>query len=355
ATYAIANEYDKLLTAIGAKGTNAYTWVDQTVYTNDIPSNQLERWIELEADRFREMVPRLFHTELEAVYEEKNRTLDSDSRKVFEAAFSALFPTHQYGTQTTIGTIEHLKNPSITEIKKYFDEYYVPNNMAIAMSGDIDFDKTIRLIDKYWGKLERKQVPSFEVAQEQPIPKPIVKEVLGPDAENISIAFRTPGINSRDALVLQMISNLLYNGQAGLIDLNLNQQQKVLNAFAFDMSMKDYGVFRMTGMPRQGQTLDQVRDLLLKQLDLIKKGEFDESMIQAVVNNDKINTMKAFEDNSNRADALVSAFIYDMPWEKYVTRRQEFANITKQDVMEVANKYFQNNYVLVYKRTGKDP
>ena len=355
ATYAIANEYDKLLTAIGAKGTNAYTWVDQTVYTNDIPSNQLERWIELEADRFREMVPRLFHTELEAVYEEKNRTLDSDSRKVFEAAFSALFPTHQYGTQTTIGTIEHLKNPSITEIKKYFDQYYVPNNMAIAMSGDIDFDKTIRLIDKYWGKLERNQVPSFEVAQEQPIQKPIVKEVYGPDAENISIGFRTPGINSRDALVMQMISNLLYNGQAGLIDLNLNQQQKVLNAFAFDMSMKDYGVFRMTGMPRQGQTLDQVRDLLLKQLDLIKKGEFDESMIQAVINNDKINTMKAFEDNSNRADAFVSAFIYDMPWEKYVTRRQEFANITKQDVMEIANKYFQNNYVLVYKRTGKDP
>jgi predicted Zn-dependent peptidase len=153
ATYAIANEYDKLTTAIGAKGTNAYTWVDQTVYVNDIPSNQLERWLELEADRFREMVPRLFHTELEAVYEEKNRTLDSDSRKVSEVIYETLFPTHQYGTQTTIGTIEHLKNPSITAIKNYFDKYYVPNNMAIAMSGDIDFDKTIRLIDKYWGRM----------------------------------------------------------------------------------------------------------------------------------------------------------------------------------------------------------
>ncbi len=356
ATYAIANEYDKILGAIGAKGTNAYTWVDQTVYVNDIPSNQLERWIELEADRFADMVPRIFHTELEAVYEEKNRTLDNDGWKVQEAISAALFPTHQYGSQSTIGTIDHLKNPSITEIKKYYNKYYIPNNMAIAMSGDIDFDQTIKLIDKYWGTMEKQPEPAFEVAQEKPIQKPIVKEILGPDAENVSIAFRTPDINSKDALVIQMISNLLYNGQAGLVDLNLNQQQKVLQAYAYDTPMKDYGMFRMTGMPRQGQTLDQVRDLLLQQLDLIKKGQFDESLIQAVVNNDKINTMQAYEDNSNRADAFVTAFIYGMPWERFVSRPAEYAQITKQDVMDVANKYFNNNnYVLIYKKTGKDP
>ncbi|RAU82150.1 M16 family metallopeptidase [Pontibacter arcticus] len=355
ATYAVANEYDKILGAIGAKGTNAYTWVDQTVYVNDIPSNQLERWLELEADRFADMVPRIFHTELEAVYEEKNRTLDNDGWKVQEAISAALFPTHQYGSQSTIGTIEHLKNPSITEIKKYYTKYYVPNNMAIAMSGDIDFDQTIRLIDKYWGSMEKKPEPAFDVTQEQPIQKPIVKEILGPDAENISIAFRTPAINDKDAIVIEMISDLLYNGQAGLVDLNLNQQQKVLQAYAYDTPMKDYGMFRMTGMPRQGQTLDQVRDLLLGQLDMIKKGNFDESLIQAVVNNDKINTMKAYEDNSNRADAFVTAFIYDMPWQKFVSRPAAFASITKQDVMAVANKYFGNNYVLVYKKTGKDP
>lgn len=355
ATYAIANEYDKATTAIGAKGTNAYTWVDQTVYVNDIPSNQLERWLELEADRFREMVPRLFHTELEAVYEEKNRTLDSDGRKVAEVINTELFPTHQYGTQTTIGTIEHLKNPSITAINNYFNTYYVPNNMAIAMSGDIEFDETIRLIDQYWGGLEQEPVPSFEVAQEKPIQKPIVKEVLGPDAENVSIAYRTPGINTREALVVQMISNLLYNGAAGLIDLNLNQQQKVLQSYAYDTPMKDYGTFRLTGMPREGQSLDQVRNLLLAQLDMIKKGQFEDELITAVVNNDKINTVQAYEDNQNRADAFVSAFIYDMPWQKYVSRPIEFAQITKQDVMEVAKKYFNNNYVLVYKRNGKDP
>ena len=85
ATYAIANEYDKITTNLGFKGTNAYTWTDQTVYINDIPANQVEAWAALEAERFSELVPRLFHTELEAVYEEKNRGLDTDSRKAFEA------------------------------------------------------------------------------------------------------------------------------------------------------------------------------------------------------------------------------------------------------------------------------
>ena len=118
AKYAIANEYDKMVSGLGAKGTNAYTSFEKTVYINDIPSNQLEKWLKLEAERFRFPVFRLFHTELEAVYEEKNRSLDSDGSKLFESLFDGLFPKHQYGQQTTIGTIEHLKNPSLTEIRK---------------------------------------------------------------------------------------------------------------------------------------------------------------------------------------------------------------------------------------------
>ena len=119
-SYSIANEYDKLLSTIGADGTNAYTFLEQTVYVNDIPSNQIDKWAEIEAERFGEVVPRLFHTELEAVYEEKNKGLDQDRRKVWEMTMATLFQKNTYGTQTTIGTIEHLKNPSITEIKKYF-------------------------------------------------------------------------------------------------------------------------------------------------------------------------------------------------------------------------------------------
>ena len=356
ATYAIANEYDKIVGAIGTSGSNAYTSVEQTVYTGDIPSNQIEKWAQVEAERFGEMVPRLFHTELEAVYEEKNRTLDNDGSKVFQALFAGLFPTHQYGTQTTIGTVEHLKNPSITEIKKYFDAYYVPNNVAIAMSGDLDYDQTIRIIDKYFGKLASKPVPAYNPPAEASISQPVVKEVFGPSAESIRLGFRFPGIKSKDVLALKMISQILSNGQAGLIDLNLNQKQAVLGASAGDYIMNDYSVLLLGATPRQGQTLDQVKNMLLGQINLVKQGKFADWLIPAIVNNTQIAEMKAFESNESRADAFVSAFIARQDWQEYLAMREDFAKLTKAEVVAAANKYLgDNNYVAVYKRTGKDP
>ena len=356
ARYAIANEYDKMVGTIGTSGSNAYTSVEQTVYTGDIPSNQLEKWAQIEAERFSELVPRLFHTELEAVYEEKNRGLDSDQNKMYEALLAGLFQKHQYGTQTTIGTIEHLKNPSIREIKKYFNAYYVPNNMAIAMSGDLDFDQTIRIIDQHFGKLKAKPLPAYEAPAEAPITQPLVKEVVGPSAENIFMGFRFPGIKSREALVLKMISQILSNGQAGLIDLNLNQKQVVLNAFAGDYIMNDYSALILGGNPRQGQTLDQVRDLLLGQIELVKQGKFEDWLIPAIVNNTRIAEMKGYESNEARADAFITAFIARLDWPEYLAQRDNFAGITRQEVMDVANKFLtRQNYITVNKRTGKDP
>ncbi|MBC6988125.1 insulinase family protein [Hymenobacter sp. BT491] len=354
AKYAVANEYDKVMGAIGAKGSNAYTSVEQTVYQEDIPSNQIEKWAAIQSERLREMVPRLFHTELEAVYEEKNRTLDSDFSKEFEAMNATLYRKHEYGTQTTIGTIQHLQNPSITEIKNYFGKYYVPNNVALCLSGDLDYDQTIRIIDQYFGKLPTKPVPTFNVAKEDPIAAPITKEIVGPDAENVMIGFRFPGTTTQDALVLRMIDKILSNGQAGLIDLNLNQQQKVLQAATITDINNDYSTHILYGMPRQGQTLPQVRDLLLAQLDKVKKGDFPEWLIPAIVNNEKLQRTKSYESNEARAGAFVAAFVAHEDWKDYLKQFDDFAKITKDDVLRVANQYYGTNYALIYKRTGKD-
>lgn len=354
ATYAIANEYDKLMSGIGATGTNAYTFFEQTVYINNIPSNQLEKWIEIEAERFGEVTPRLFHTELEAVYEEKNRGVDSDRRKVWESMLEGLFTKHQYGTQTTIGTVKHLQNPSITEIKKYFYNYYVPNNMAICLSGDLDPELTIQLIDKQWGKKEAKAVKPFIVAQEDPITKPVVKTVLGPDAENVSIAFRFPGKATKDALMMELVSMILSNSEAGLIDLNLNQKQAVLGAYSYPLRLKDYSLHLLAANPKTGQNLEQVRDLLLQQLDLIKQGKFDDWLLPAIVNDYKKSQMKEMESNKARATAFVSAFVADISWEESVKEIAELEKITKKDVIDFVNRNYSTNYVIVYKNTGVD-
>ncbi|SHL81326.1 M16 family metallopeptidase [Hymenobacter psychrotolerans] len=355
AKYAVANEYDKVMGAIGAKGSNAYTSVEQTVYQEDIPSNQLEKWAAIQAERLGELVPRLFHTELEAVYEEKNRGLDNDFNKEYEALNRSLYQKHEYGTQTTIGTIEHLQNPSITEIKRYFEKYYVPNNVALCLSGDLDYDQTIRLIDQYFGKLQSKPVPAFTAAQEAPLTAPLVTQIVGPDAENVMLGFRFPGTTSREALVLRMVDKILSNGQAGLIDLNLNQQQKVLQAASFTDINNDYSSHILYATPRQGQKLEEVRDLLLAQLDKVKKGDFPDWLIPAIINNEQLQRTKSYESNESRAGAFVAAFVARTDWKDYLKQINDFGTITKEEVMRVAQQYYGPGYAAIYKRTGKDP
>ncbi len=353
---AIANEYDKLVAAIGARGTNAYTTEDRTVYINDIPANQIENWLTVESNRFKIIVPRLFHTELEAVYEEKNRGLDNDYWKTYEALYEVAFQKHPYGTQTVIGTIDHLKNPSITEIKNYFNKYYRPNNVAFCLSGDLDYDKTIAQIDRHFGDWEpNPDLKQWEGIEEDPITEPREREVLGPDAEWVNLAFRFKGTGSEEFTLLRLTDMILSNSQAGLIDLNLKQQQKVLEPISYVNDLNDYSLHLLTGRPREGQSLAEVRDLLLEQIELIKKGEFEDWLVEAVVNDLKKYQLQQSQSNWARSDAMVMAFTNDIPWEKKVAELDNMKKYKKADVVRFANEHYGNNYVAIYKRTGKDP
>ncbi len=354
AQFAVANEYDKMVSALGAKGTNAGTSNEFTVYLNNVPSNQFERWLKLEKERFSGPILRLFHTELETVYEEFNMSQDNDGRKVNQALMSGLFKKHPLGTQTTLGEAEHLKNPSMVNIMNYFDTYYRPNNMAFCLSGDFDFDKTIQLIDKYFGEFEpNENLPEFVPPIEDPITEPIVKRVVGPQAESVRFGFRFDGVNSPDEKYVTLIDNILSNSQAGLIDLDLNQEQKVLRAGAYANFFIDYGMHVFYGMPRQDQTLEEVKDLLLAEIEKIKKGEFDDWLIEAVINDLRLSEIYQQESNY-RAFGHMSTFIQHVDWADQVGFIDELEKITKQELVDFANKHYGDNYVVVYKETGKD-
>ena len=354
---AIPNEYDKLMATIGAQGTNAYTGYDMTVYVENIPSNQVENWLKIEADRFKNVVIRGFHTELETIYEEKNMSLTQDGRKVYEAMNRALFPNHPYGKQTVLGTQEHLKNPSITNVKNYHDQYYVPNNMAICLSGDFDPKQMISLIDQYFGDMQpNPEIPVLEFEPEQPITEPIVEEVWGLDAANVAIGWRLGGAASEDADLANIVGSILYNGQAGLIDLDINQQQKTLSAYGYPSLSADYGYMQLAGRPKQGQSLEEVRDLLLGEVAKLRAGEFDEALIAAAVNNYKLEAMQYLDSNDGRADMYVQSFINRTEWKDEVEVFDRLSKITKEDVVRFANeKLGEQNYAIIYKRQGKDP
>jgi len=356
AQYNIPNEYDKLMASIGSDGSNAFTSTDVTCYVEDIPSNEIENWAKVQADRFQDMVIRGFHTELEAVYEEKNITMASDMDKFYDALSAKLFPTHPYGTQTTIGTQEHLKNPSITNIKKYYHNYYCPNNTAIIMAGDFDPDEVMDILEKYFGGWKNNPTLSRpEFAPLAPITSPQDTSVVGMEMEMVGLGWRFDGGRTDQADTADVVADLLYNGRAGLLDIDLNQQMRVLQAQCFTEKLTDYSLMLALAMPKEGQSLEEARQLMLDEMGKIRRGEFSEDLLTSVVNNRKRRLYRDMEKNNQRARQMLNAFINDEPWSHAVSRISRVEGMTKEQIVSFANRHLTDqNFVCVYKRQGND-
>ena len=352
--WTIPNEYDKMVSSLGAKGTNAFTDRDLTCYVNDIPSTSLEKWLAIEGDRFQDLELRIFHTELEAVYEEFNRNTAEDAEWSGQAVDSLLMPNHPYGSQTTIGLSSHLKNPSMVNIHNYFNTYYVPNNCAIVLSGDLDPDSTIALIEKYFGSWKQKEVPKFTANAPVEIKQPLYTQTFGHEPEHVYIGYRFGGADTRDYLYVKLIDAILANGKgSGLIDLNLKLKQKVIDARSEYQDNRDYTVQKLYGQPKEGQSLEEVRDLLLSQVDSVKQGNFPDWLLPAIISNMKLDMMKQAESNQGRVFDVVWAFVKDIPLER---RRQEIdvlSQITKADIVNFAKAHYGTNYAVCYKRMGE--
>ncbi|MDC6367540.1 MULTISPECIES: pitrilysin family protein [Flavobacteriaceae] len=354
--YSIAGEYDKLMGFVGSQGTNAWTWLEETVYKEEIPNNTVDAFLTIQAERFRSPVLRLFHTELEAVYEEKNQTYANDFDIIRESAMDAIFPTHNYGQQTTLGTIEHLRNPSLKAIQKFYNENYIPNNMGVVMVGDFDSNVLIKKIDKAFAYMQPKEKKEYNGPKEQPINGPIVREVFSPNPESISLFYRGGGANTKDALLAELAALVLSNETAGLMDINLMMEQQLQMASTRFNPYKDYGVFVVSGSPEEGQTLDEVKELLLAQIGLLKNGDFDASLIKAIVANKKL-LREEYLISNNKISFLTDAFIKHegKKWDMDLRKLDDMAAITKEELVAFANRFFTDtNYALIYKRQGED-
>ncbi len=355
---AIPNEYDKLMTLIGSDGSNAFTSEDVTCYVEEIPSNQVDNWARIEADRFMNCVFRGFHTELEAVYEEKNMSMADDSEKAIDALNAMLYPNHPYGRQTVIGTQEHLKNPSIRAIRRQKNTYYVPNNMAICLSGDFDPDKMVEIIEKYFGawKPNPALAQRMTSAPARPAGTPSRTEVLGQESEFLLMGWRTEGAATEEGDISNLVSSVLNNGLAGIMDLALVQDQKVLNLQVSAYNRTEGGILLMDCAPKEGQTLEQVEALLMEQVERLKKGDFPDDLVDAVKANYKLAMMRSLENNASRAGLMMNSFVDGISWAEKVRRIHKTYTFTKEDIVAWAQKYLvPENLAVVYKRHGVDP
>ncbi len=343
--YAIPNEIDKLYKEMGG-GHNASTWHEQTVYQVDLPANRLVQWAVVESERFRRPVFRFFQPELEVVYEEKNRSQDNKDRIIREAVGGILYKNHPYGQQTTLGKAEHLKNPSLKNMYWFLDTFYVPDNMAILISGDFDIEEAIRTVDRHFSGLPPKALPRPKGWEEAPLRGREFVSVSYEGEEYALIAFRTAERNHPDAEVFKLLDMVLDNRTAGLINLNLNQQQRVRRAGSYPNMHNDYGAQYLWGIPKKGQSLEEVEGLLLDQVTLIKKGEFEDWILPAIIVDFEKSRKRQMESNRGRVGQMREAFLAFQDWDHAVGEIARMGKVTKEDLVQAAKITFGDDYVV---------
>ena len=351
--YEVPNELDKVYHRLGFTNLNAFTSDEETVFVVDMPKNRLDVWARLESQRFQQPVFRLFQSELEAVYEEKNRSLDNAERILGEAMNKALYPEHPYGTQTTIGTIHDLKNPSLARMYKYFHEHYEPNNMAIALAGDFEPQQALAIIRRDFGSWKPGPPPPKKT---WPLPKPKGRkfiEVKYEAEEKVQISWLTVPYLDPDADALTVMDMIMDNSAAGLLNLRLNQAQLVKESGSYPDFNNDAGDWTIWAVPKRGQTLEQAEALLMQTVAALKRGDFTDDDIKAVITAFEISEKARLESNWARVGTMADSFVHEEQWEHSVHRLDRLRAVTRADVVRVANKYLTDDRVVGYRRYGK--
>ena len=349
-TFAVPNEMDRVYGNMGGKGINAHTWHEETVYKVDLPANRLIHWAKIESERFANPVFRLFHTELETVYEEKNRSIDNKDRLLNREVNNLLFKVHPYGQQPTLGSIEHLKNPSIKAIEEFYATHYVPENMAICISGDIDPAETIRIIEEHFSSWKSSAALRPEPKwKEQPLSGREFVQVQYLGEEQLLLGFRTAPRYHTDYHALRLTDMILDNSVAGLINLDLVEKQLVRSAGSYPQNYNDHGIHFFYGIPKEGQSLDQVEKLILSQINRVREGDFEDWVIPAVINDFKKQQKEDREKNAKRVELMRDTFLSFVDWETTNKEIQELEQLSKEDIVRVANQYYGDDYVVGFR------
>ncbi len=353
AEYAIPNELSNLINEMGGSNMNAGTGPDYTVFYNKFPSSQIEKWVDLYSHRFANPVFRSFQAELEVVYEEKNLYNDQFQTKLLEEFQKYFFKNHPYGQQTIIGTIDDLKNPSLTKMYEFFKTYYVPNNMAVVLTGDFNSNEVMPLIEKKFGAWVQKEIPEPRVWNEEPFNGREIQEAKLTPIKIALLGFRAPSATQKESLIADVTLKVLNNSYStGLLD-KLTLDGKILAAQAMSMPYYDHGATILFIIPKIiGQKFETAENLVLAEIEKLKKGEFDDWMLDALKQDMYRSHMTSMESNEDRALLFADAFTKDQSMEEALAYADRVMEISKDDVVKMANTIFGPNYLAFHSKMG---
>lgn len=355
--YVIPNEFNRLINRFGGSGLNAATSYDATIYFNTFSPQYMVQWAEINSERLINPVFRLFQSELETVYEEKNMYGDFIGGQVMDTLMTRYFGPHPYA-YPIIGSTKNLKNPRLTEMHKFFEDYYVASNMALILSGDFDAQQVMPILEKAFSRIrsgnapkqEKVMLPPFNGRETMKVKFPI------PFIKAMGLGFRGVSANHEDQVALNIAVNLLNNANGtGYLD-KLMVEHKLMGALAINESMNEAGILAVAIMPKLLiQSYSSAEKMVWDEINRVKNGDFSDEMFNSLKLEQKRQYASSLENIDSRATIMMNLFSQGKSWNDYLNEVARIESITKEDVVRVAQKYFSNNYLCVTKSTGKYP
>ena len=355
--YIIPNEFNRLISKYGGSGLNAATSYDATIYFNTFSPQYMIQWAEINSERLLNPVFRLFQSELETVYEEKNMYGDLIGGPVMDRLLNRYFTPHPYA-YPIIGSTKNLKNPRLTEMRKFFEEYYVASNMALVLSGDFDIETVLPILERTFSRIPSGEAPRKDIVALPPFrgkekmkvkfPVPLVKAM--------GLAFRGVPANHEDQTALAIAVNMLNNANGtGFLD-KLMVDRKIMTCMAMNESMNEAGILTVAVVPKLVlQTYSGAEKLVWREINRIKGGDFTDEVFNSLKQEQRRQYASSLESIDSRARIMMSLYSQGKNWNEYLQEVAKINALTKEDIMRVACKYFSENYLYVTKKTGKYP
>ena len=343
--YAIPNEVDAILQHMGCTGLNAGTSYDYTVYYNTLPSNQLSNWMDVYVERFRKPVFRLFQSELEAIYEEKNMYDNQQMQAFARNVFTQSFGDHPY-SRDVIGLAQHLKNPQPSQMQRFFNTYYVANNMTLILVGDFKTSEAKQLIrDKFsiWPSRPLPQQPTYQLPDFAK--QKIVNVRQTPIKAGLMIF---PGVPNGhpDKLALDMLSSIL-GGNTGLLS-RAATQGRFLMAQHMPLSLQDAGSNAIIYIPNLlFQSHAKAEQVVWDCLDSIKQGRFSDDLIEGIKISSYAGRQEMVEGISQISSLLLQLELEGSSFQQWQQDVRRWMSLTREDIIDVANKYFDRDHCTI--------
>lgn len=344
-------EYMKIVSNRGGE-LNATTSYDRTFYHETFPSNELELGLWLESERMMHPVINEIgvKTQNEVVKEEKRMRMDNAPYgNLVNEVFDKLFTKHPYH-RMLIGSMEDLDAAQLDEFKAFFKKYYAPGNAVLTIAGDIDIEKTKKLVEAYFGPIPAGEPVVQPNIKEDPITKEIIDTAYDANIQIPAIitAYRTPGQNTEDSRVLELIANYLSNGASSKLAKKLvDEKKQALVVQAMSFALEDYGAYLTFALPNGNIPLDTLLHEMDEEVQKVRENLISESDFQKLRNQ----LENDFVDKNSRmlgiAENLADAYTFHKNTNYVNEELGLYLKITREQIRDVARKYLNPNQRVV--------